>query len=85
MFCGARLSTVSHAYIPEGSGSPCQPEPCGAHQVPGGCLGPCGSVGGAVGVGGEERKLVGAVCVFPVLFGGLVVNCSLRGRESLRA
>lgn len=69
MVCGARLSTVSHAHIPEGSGSPCQPETCGAHQVPGGCLGPCGSVGGAVGVGGGEETGGSCVCVSCFIWG----------------
>lgn len=53
------------------------------------CLGPCGPAGGVTGGGGggrEERKLIrAALCVFPLLFRGLLVNCSSRGGECLGA
>lgn len=68
MVCDAQLLTTSHENILETGRTSSLPESCGAHQVLGGCLGPCGPAGGKVGVGGEETQSSVCVC-FPFYFG----------------
>lgn len=76
MVCDAQLLTISHENILETSRTTCLRESCGARQVRGGCLGPCGPAGGKVGVGGEETQSTLCVC-FPFYFGAKLLIAAL--------